>query len=62
MTDKTITEDIILNATLYIPIQKKSALARTFAEDCKPFFKNNYVFISVQSFSMLKCMSIHNYV
>lgn len=34
MTDKTITEDIILNATLYIPIAKKSALARTFAEDC----------------------------
>ena len=34
MTDKTITEDIILNATLYIPIAKKSALACTFAEDC----------------------------
>lgn len=34
MTDKAITEDIILNATLYIPIAKKSALARTFAEDC----------------------------
>lgn len=34
MTDKTITEDIILNSTLYIPIAKKSALARTFAEDC----------------------------
>ena len=34
MTDKTITEDIILNATLYVPIAKKSALARTFAEDC----------------------------
>ena len=34
MTDKTITEDIILNATLYIPIAKKSALARTFAGDC----------------------------
>ena len=34
MTDKTITEDIILNATLYVPIAKKSALARAFAEDC----------------------------
>ena len=34
MTDKTITEDIILNATLYIPIEKKSALARSFAQDC----------------------------
>lgn len=34
MTDKTITEDIILNATLYVPIAKKSALAQTFAEDC----------------------------
>lgn len=34
MTDKTITEDIILNATLYVPIAKKSALARVFAEDC----------------------------
>lgn len=34
MTDKTITEDIILNATLYIPIAKKSALARAFADDC----------------------------
>ena len=34
MTDKTITEDIILNATLYVPIVKKSVLARTFAEDC----------------------------
>lgn len=34
MTDKTVTEDIILNATLYIPIEKKSALARAFADDC----------------------------
>ena len=34
MTDKTITEDIILSATLYVPIAKKSALARAFAEDC----------------------------
>ena len=34
MTDKTITEDIILNANLYMPIAKKSALAQTFAEDC----------------------------
>lgn len=34
MTDKTITEDIILNATLYLPVTKKSVLARTFAEDC----------------------------
>ena len=34
MTDKTITEDIILQATLYIPIEKKSALARSFAQDC----------------------------
>lgn len=34
MTDKIITEDIIMNATLYVPIAKKSALARTFAEDC----------------------------
>lgn len=34
MTDKIITEEIILNATLYIPIAKKSALARAFADDC----------------------------
>lgn len=34
MTDKTITEDVIRNATIYLPIAKKSALARTFAEDC----------------------------
>ena len=34
MTDKIITEDVILNATLYLPIDKKSAMARTFAEDC----------------------------
>lgn len=34
MTDKIITEDIIRNATSYLPIDKKSAMARTFAEDC----------------------------
>lgn len=34
MTDKTITEDVIRNATIYLPITKKSALARVFAEDC----------------------------
>lgn len=34
MTGKTITEDVIRNATIYLPIAKKSALARTFAEDC----------------------------
>lgn len=34
MTDKIITEDVIRNATSYLPIDKKSAMARTFAEDC----------------------------
>lgn len=34
MTDKIITEDVILNATTYIPISKKASFARTFAEDC----------------------------
>ena len=34
MTDKIITEEIILNADKYIPISTKSVLARTFAEDC----------------------------
>lgn len=34
MKDKIITEDIIRNATSYLPIDKKSAMARTFAEDC----------------------------
>lgn len=34
MTDKIITEDIILNATIYVPIARKSSLARSFAEDC----------------------------
>ena len=34
MTDKIITEEIILNADKYIPISVKSELARNFAEDC----------------------------
>jgi hypothetical protein len=34
MTDKIITEDVIRNATSYLPIDKKSAMARTFAQDC----------------------------
>lgn len=34
MTDKIITEDIILNATIYVPIERKSSLAQSFAEDC----------------------------
>lgn len=34
MTDKIITEEIILNADKYIPISTKSALARNFADDC----------------------------
>lgn len=34
MTDKIITEEIILNATTYLPIEKKSVMAREFAKDC----------------------------
>ena len=34
MTDKLITEEIILNADKYIPISTKSDLARGFAKDC----------------------------
>ena len=34
MTDKIITEDVIRNATSYLPIDKKSAMALTFAQDC----------------------------
>lgn len=34
MTDKIITEEIILNATTYLPIETKSAMAREFAKDC----------------------------
>jgi hypothetical protein len=34
MTDKQITEEIILNADTYIPIEKKSVMAQEFAKDC----------------------------
>lgn len=34
MTDKIITEEIILNATTYLPIETKSVMAREFAKDC----------------------------
>ena len=34
MTDHIITEDTIMNATLYVPIEKKSVLARSFAQEC----------------------------
>ena len=34
MTDKIITEAIILNATTYLPIETKSVMAREFAKDC----------------------------
>lgn len=34
MTDKIITEEIILNAESYIPIEKKGSMARSFAESC----------------------------
>lgn len=34
MTDKIITEEIILNAESYIDIDAKSILAREFAKDC----------------------------
>ena len=34
MTDKIITEEDVLNAKTYMPIEKKAALARTYAQDC----------------------------
>ena len=34
MTDKIITEEIILNATTYLPIETKSVMAREFAKEC----------------------------
>lgn len=34
MTDKIITEEIILNATTYLPIETKSVMAREFAKNC----------------------------
>lgn len=34
MTDKIITDEIILNATTYLPIETKSVMAREFAKNC----------------------------
>lgn len=34
MTNKIITEEIILNATTYLPIETKSVMAREFAKNC----------------------------